>query len=87
MTSDKINIIKTSFYKNILNSKNMKDIWKVIYRILNPKSTTLEGNVNDINKFFNNTAARVTGKEPVKMSDIYHTITSLPENYYIAPGK
>ena len=33
----KINTTKTSFYKNILNSKNTKDIWKVIRRILNPK--------------------------------------------------
>ena len=30
--------------------------------------------------FFNSTATRATGKEPVKTSDIYHTITSLPEN-------
>ena len=36
----KINTTKTSFYKSILNSKNMKDIWKDIHRILNPKSTT-----------------------------------------------
>ena len=63
-----------------MNSRNAKDIWKVIHRILNPKSTTLEGNVNDINKLFNSTATRVTGKEPVRTSDIYHSITSLPEN-------
>ena len=75
-----INTTKTSFYKNIWNSKNTKDIWKVVHHILNPKSTTLEGNVNDINKFSNTTTERVTGKEAVKTSDIYSTITSLPEN-------
>ena len=58
----KINTTKTSCYKNILNSKNTKIIWKVIHRILNPKSTTLERNVNDINKLFNSTAERVTDK-------------------------
>ena len=58
----KINTTKTSFYKNILNSKNTKIIWKVIHHILNPKSTTLERNVNDINKLFNSTAERVTDK-------------------------
>ena len=63
-----------------MNSKNTKDIWKVVHHILNPKCTTLEGKVNDINKFFNNTTERVTGKEAVKTSDIYRTITSLPEN-------
>ena len=30
----------------------------------------LEGNVNDINKFFNSTATPATGKEPVKTSDV-----------------
>ena len=76
----KINTTKTLFCKKILNSKNTKDIWKVIHDILNAKRKTLEGNVNDINKFFNCTAAHVAGKEPVKTSDIYHTITLLPEN-------
>ena len=41
---------------------------------------TLEGNVNDINKNFNSTVARVTGEKLVKTSDIYRTLTSLPEN-------
>ena len=40
----KINTTKASFYKKILNSKNTKDIWKVIHHILNQKNTTLEGN-------------------------------------------
>ena len=75
----KIITTKTLFYKNILNSKNAEDMWKVIHRILNPKSTTLEGNVNDINKFCSRTA-RIAGKEPVKTPGIYRTITSLPEN-------
>ena len=76
----KINTTKTLFYKNILNSKNTKDMWKASHRTLNPKSTTLEGNLSDINNFFHSTAARVTSKESVKTSDIYRTITSLPEN-------
>ena len=63
-----------------MNSKNTKNIWKVIHHILNPKTTTLEGNVNDVNNFFNSTTACVTGKELVKMSDIYCTVTSSSEN-------
>ena len=47
----KINTTKASFYKKILNSKNTKDIWKVIHHILNQKNITLEGNLNDVNKF------------------------------------
>ena len=63
-----------------MNSKNAKGLWKSIHRIPNPKSTALEGNVNDINKFFNSTGSRITGKGPLKTSDIYRTITSLLEN-------
>ena len=72
----KINIC---FTKNFLNSTKTKFIWKVIHCFLNPKTTTLEGNLND--KFFNSIVGRVTGKKPVKSSDIYRTITSLPEYY------
>ena len=63
-----------------MNSKNAKGLRRDIHRIPNPKSTTLEGNVNDINKFFNSTGSRITGKGPLKTSDIYRTITSLLEN-------
>ena len=72
----KINIC---FTKNFLNSTKTKFIWKVIHCFLNPKTTSLEGNLND--KFFNSIVGRVTGKKPVKSSDIYRTITSLPEYY------
>ena len=62
-----------------MNSKNTKDIWKVIHSILNQENTTFDGNVNHINKCFNSTTARVTGKDPVETSDIYCTITMPPE--------
>ena len=75
----KINTTKTSFYKNILNSNNMKDTWKVIHCILNPQITAVEGILNYMHKYFNSTAARITSKEPVKTSEIYSTITSLSE--------
>lgn len=76
----KINTTKIPFYKNILHTKNKKDIQKVIYHILKPKSPTLEGNEHDINNSFNSTAARVADKKPLKTPDIYRTITSLSEN-------
>ena len=62
-----------------MNSKKTKDTWKVIHSILNQENTTFDGNVNHINKCFNSTTARVTGKDPVETSDIYCTITMLPE--------
>ena len=65
----KIRATETLFCKNILNSKNAKDVWKVIHHILNQKSTILEGHVGDINKFFNYSAPRVLRKKPVKTPD------------------
>ena len=37
-----INEKKTSFYKKVFQSKNKKDIWKVIDRIISPNSKTLK---------------------------------------------
>ena len=67
------------FYK-VLNSKNNKDIWRTIDRILNPNTTTIKESVEEINKFFNNTAKCVTEKSPTKFSDIKTFIKSVPEN-------
>ena len=76
----KIRATEKLFCKNILNSKNAKDVSKVSHHILNQKSTILEGNAGDINKFFNYSAPRVIRKKPVKTLDTQSTTTSLPEN-------
>ena len=52
---------KTSFYKKVFQSKNKNDIWKVIHRILNPK--TLKVEPEKLNEFFNKTAERLVGKK------------------------
>ena len=38
----KIKDTNTAFYKKILTSKNSKEIWKTVHRILNPSGKTLE---------------------------------------------
>ena len=67
------------FRKKVLNLNNKKEIWKNIYHILNPSTTTIKGNVNEINKFFGNTAKRVSMKSPTKFSDIKTFIELLPK--------
>ena len=57
--------------------ENNKEIWKTIYGILNPSTTTIKGNVNKRNKYFNDTAKRVIEKSPTKFSD-----KSLPANLH-----
>ena len=52
----KIKEIKTAFYKKILSSKNSKETWKVVHRILKPNDNTLKVDTNRLNKYFNDTA-------------------------------
>ena len=47
---------KTSFYKNFLTPKNVKEILKIVYLWLNPSEKILEINTNQLNKYFNETA-------------------------------
>ena len=78
-----INETKTMFYKKNKNNKNnkTKEIWKNIYHILNPCTTTIKGNVNKINRFLDNIAKCVSRKSPTKCSDIKSYIKSLPKNF------
>ena len=50
---------KTRFYRKVLSSKNNKEIWKVIHRILNPNMSTLQADPSALNEFFNKTAERL----------------------------
>jgi len=74
----KINQTKTIFYKKLLSSKNSKDTWNIIHRILKPSNPTIKANVNDLNEFFNSTSERTTGRKPTNLTKIYHYISKLP---------
>ena len=49
----KIKDTKTAFYNKILTSKNSKEIWKIVHRILNPSDKTLQADTKELNKYFN----------------------------------
>ena len=53
---------KTQFYRKFLSSKNSKEIWKVIQRILNPNMSTLQTDSSALNEFFCKTAERLVGQ-------------------------
>ena len=59
----KIKETKTAFYKKNLSSKNCKEIWKVIHRILKPNDNTLKVDTNKLNKYFNDTATRLASRK------------------------
>ena len=60
----KIKDSKAAFYKKILTSKNSKEIWKIVHRILNPSDKTLVADTNELNKYFNQTGKRLTTAKP-----------------------
>ena len=53
---------KTQFYRKTLSSRNSKEIWKVIYRILVLNTSTLQADPFALNEFFNKMAERLFGQ-------------------------
>ena len=74
----KIKDTKAAFYKKTLTSKNSKEIWKIVHRILNPSDKTLEADTNELNKYFNETGKRLTTTEPHSNDELENLIRSFP---------
>ena len=70
---------KTAFYKKILTSKNSKEIWKIVHRILNPSDKTLEADTNKLNKYFNQTGKRLATTKPHNNAELKNLIGSFPD--------
>ena len=70
---------KIAFYKKILTSKNLKAIWKIVHRLLNPSDKTLEGDTNELNKYFNQTGKRLTTTKPHSNNELKNFIGSFPD--------
>ena len=68
---------KTQFYRKVLSSKNSKEIWKVIHRILNPNMSTLQADPSALNEFFNKTAEGLIGQNTATDGVILSDIDSL----------
>ena len=71
---------KTQFYRKVLSSKNSKEIWKVIHRILNPNMSTLQTDPSALNEYFNKTAERLVGQNAATDDVLSHinSLTSKP---------
>ena len=72
----KIKKTKTAFYKKILSSKNCKEIWKVVHRILKPNDNTSKVETNKLNKHFNETAARLVSRKSMSKKELTNLIDS-----------
>ena len=65
----KIKETKTAFYKKI-SSKNCKEIWEVVHSILKPNDNALKVNTNKLNKYFNDTAARLVFRKSMNKKEL-----------------
>ena len=72
---------KTQFYRKVLTSKNSKEIWKVIHRILNTNMSTLQIDPSALNEFLNKTAERLTGQNATTDDVILSYIDSLTSSH------
>ena len=68
---------KTQFYRKVLSSKNSKEIWKVIHRILSPNMNTLQADPSALNVFFNKTTERLVGQNSTIDGDILSTKSNI----------
>ena len=62
-------VIKSSkkrFYTKALSSKNPKEVWQVIHRILKPSDSRISANPSQLAEYFSSTAPRVTGKDTAR---------------------
>ena len=75
-----IKMTKGTFLKKLLASKNCAETWKVINKILHPNPATVKVNPDEVNKYFNETATRTTGKAAENISDEF--IQTLPEQQH-----
>ena len=53
-----------------MSSKNCKEIWKVVHRILKQNDNILKADTNKLNKYFNNTAARLVSRKSMSKKEL-----------------
>ena len=64
------------FTKKKLSSKNSKEIWKVVHRILKPNDNTLKVDTNKLNKYSNDTATRLVSRKSMSKKELTGLIDS-----------
>ena len=67
----KMKLTKKSFYQRIFASKQPKEVWKLVHRILHPK-------INKINKHYQTTATRILGIKPMPFDKIKQLLRDYP---------
>lgn len=79
---------KQNFFKKLLRNKSSKTVWKTINKILHPNPKNANVDPEEVNKFFNDTATRTTGKMISSREDIDKLISNLavnPDTFQLQP--
>ena len=71
----KIKYTKQMFYKNALNSKRPKEVWKFIHRILNPNKKPINIDPDTLNNHYLTTAERITNSTDTSVDELYNLVT------------
>ena len=69
---------KKNFFKKALLSKNSKEVWKTIHRILKPNYQRIKADPKALNDHFTSLATKVTGKGKNDISNVQSFIQTLP---------
>ena len=75
----KIKLTKKSFYQRIFASKQPKEVWKLVHRILHPKINKINVSPSKLNKHYQTTATRILGTEPTPFDEIKQLLRDYPD--------
>ena len=83
----KIRNTKKNFLQNLLKNKSSSETWKVINKVLHPKSKKVNVDPDEVNAFFNSTATRTTGKQSNAILDtFFDQLNDHPDNFKLRPA-
>ena len=73
-----------NFFQKVLANKTSSETWKVINKILHPRLKRMDVDPHEINKFFNSTAVRTTGKNAGELSKSFiRELPDHPDNFHL----
>ena len=76
----KIKQAKRSFYQKALSSKSPKELWRTIYRVLNPSLKPIRADADELNRHFRNTTQRTLGTRSSSIESLRNYINSLSDH-------
>ena len=74
---------KLLFFRKVIASKQAKDVWKLLHRLLQPKNSKVNITPSELNKHYQTTASRILGSEPSSINEIKEVLRNINNNVTI----